>query len=225
MDHSEFLSADTNNIKETRPSRFNYPKFRVQHNLQAATSILLFPSRPVHSQDLSCRGIMSSEPAVGDKRSAPDAPDAYDDNCQERGKGATAAVSPAGQKLADISSNAVAPPPPPPSPAPPPQPPPLPAEEERKRQEDEASKRQKDKASKRQEDEASKRQGREAARPATSNAAAAGKDGVDAASALGRKMKKKGGDENGPGISHLRAGLRVSPILSLCPVAACALFL
>jgi hypothetical protein len=176
---------------------------------------------------------VSLEPAVGDKRSAPDAPDAYDDNCQERGKGATAAVLPAGQKLADISSNAVAPPPPPPSLAPPPQPPPLPAEEERKRQEDEASKRQEDKASKRQEDEASKRrereaskrQGREAARPATSNAAAAGKDGVDAASALGRKMKKKGEDENGPGISHSRAGLRVSPILSLCPVAACVLFL
>ena len=132
------------------------------------------------------------EPAVGDKRSAPDTPDAYDDNgCQGRGKGSAAA----GTKLAHISSNAVAPPPPPPPPAPPLQPPPLPAEEERKGQEDEASKRQ--------EDEASKRQGGEAARPATSNAAAAGKDGVDAASALRRKMNKKGGDENVQGISHL----------------------
>ena len=139
---------------------------------------------------------VSLEPAVGDKRSAPDAPDAYEDNgCQGRGKGEAAA----GPKLADISSNVVAPPPPPPTPAPPPQPPPLPAEEERKSQEDEAS----------------KRQGGQAARRslATSNAAAAGKDRVDAASALRRKMKKRDGDENGQGISHLRAGLRVSPCL------------
>jgi len=128
---------------------------------------------------------VSLEPAVGDKRSTPDAPDTYDDNgCQRRGVGAAAA----GPKLADISSNAVAHPPPPPSPPPPPQPqpPPLSAEEERTRQGDEASKR-----------------GRgEAARLATSTTAAAGKDGADAAPALGRKRKKKDGDATGQGISH-----------------------
>jgi hypothetical protein len=149
----------------------------------------------------------SLEPAVGDKRSAPDA---YDDNgCQGRGKGAAAAVLIAGPKLADMSSNAVAPPPPPPSPAPPPQPPPLPADEERKRKENEAS----------------KRQGGKAVRPATSNAAAAGKEGVDAASALEGKMKKKGGDENGQGISHLGAGFACFPFSFSLPCGCmCLIF-
>jgi hypothetical protein len=127
---------------------------------------------------------VSLEPAVGDTRSAPDAPDTYDDNgCQRRGEGAAAA----GPKLADISSNAVAHPPLP-------LPPPLPAEEERKRQEDEASKRERG----------------EAAHLATSTAAAAGEDGADAAPALGRKRKKKDGDATGQDISHLRAGSLVS---------------
>ena len=126
---------------------------------------------------------VSLEPAVGDKRSAPDAPDTYDDSCQRRGEGAAAA----GPKLADISSNAVAPPPLP-------QPPPLPAQKERKRQEDEASKRERG----------------EAAHLATSTAAAAGKDGADAAPEFGRKRKKKDGDATGQDISHLRAGSLVS---------------
>jgi hypothetical protein len=143
---------------------------------------------------------VSLEAAVGYKRSAPDAPDAYDDSgCQGRGKGAAAA----GPKLAHISSNAVAPPPRPPSP--PPQFPPLPAEEERKRQEGEASKGERG----------------EAARLAASTAAAAGTDGADAAPALGRKRKKKDRDSTGQGISHLRACSLVSPFLSLYLVVAC----
>ncbi len=151
---------------------------------------------------------VSLEPAVGYKRSAPDAPDTYDGNgCQRRGEGAAAA----GPKLAHISSNAVAPPPRPPSPPPPPQPPPLSAEEERKRHEDEASKRERG----------------EAARLATSTAAAAGKDAADAAPALGTKRKKNDGDSTGQGISHLRAGSLISlsflftlwlPVFDFCEI-------